>query len=755
MVLLGLVLPAAAQSKKAEVPVSAGLTEANWRDAELIRTILKKNGLSGRLELYHSWLSPDFVEVASVSEELGRALASDIPSLDTGTAREIVDLVSKAMSRKTGYLAVQGEARGNLVAAILDRSEPELIFSALSITALVPTGFPLTMKRVAGILAVIDDGKKVLPEPESTALWAVALSSLSRGAEVSSARALAARIVETSQRSLWTWSSRVPALTLPKVAVAFSDPRLPIEESRLFLAIAGAVDIGAHGAISLAPRYLGDDATKRLFDTKVRLGDPACRDLEALFAKGNSPGPLPKRASVTFDPATLKILGDWEAGLSLLRLSHETKVGDTFLSESQIIPLMDMSRPTQAAVAASLLSGSRSPAAVSALSSIVRDTSVRDPALLIVAIRALAAAAGSDCRDILPRLHEQDAGIRLAAIDALGELRDPRAVDPLGALLLDAGEDAAIKRACAKSLGAIGDAGSGRILQRFMLTPRQENDADDAARVHAAMRLGQRREKGAVKALLDNIDPTHDSDLNYHCIIALGRIADPAALQSLLPLVRKGLPHWTQAAETRTATAAQWALLPLESSLVRQFYLDRWNGGSKGKNDPATWYAALFLLGDAHKGGSGSVADQDAWTAFLERGLRDAITDDCVMAGEALDHVPIPAILARVATSLSDLDPYSKSWMAVALMHHPAPAMIPAFRSLLDCEGEFLVYVGLASMDHLIAALPSPLTPELRAQLVDFQGRLSSLGDAQIAGGTREWRDVVRKRLGSLLDSAQ
>ena len=745
----------AAQSPSAVVPTSGSLTEANWRDADLIRIILKKNGLSGRLGLYRSWLSMASVEMASVSEVLGRALASDIPSLDSGRAREIVDLVARAMSRKAGFWAAQGEARETLVAAILDRSEPELISTAMSLSALVPTGFPLNKKRVAGMLSVIGEGRKVLSEPESAALWAVAVASLSRGAELPSARALAARIVETSHCSLWTWSSRVPALTLPNLALAFSDPRLPIEESRLFLAIAGAVGIGARGSISLAPRFSGDEAMKRLFETKVTSGDPACRDLEALYAVGGSSGPSSRRTSMVFDTATLKGLGDWEAGLSLLRFAREARAGEILLSEAQIISLMDVSRPTQAAVAASLLAGSRSPAAVSALSSVVRDTALRDPALLIVAIRALAAVAGSDCRDILPRLRGQDTGVRLAAIDALGALRDPRAVDPLGALLLDAAEDAAIKRACAKSLGAIGDAGSGRILQRFLITPRPENDADDAARVHAAMSLGQKREKGAVRALLDNIDPAHDSDLNYHCVIALGRIADPAGLQSLLPLVRKGLPQWTQGTDTRTATAAQWALLPLEPGLARQFHLDRWNAGSRGKNDPATWYAALYLLGDAHKGGPGSATDQDAWTAFLERGLRDAIADDCVMAGEALDRTPVPAVLSRVATLLKDLDPYSKSWLAVPLMHHPTLAMIPAFRFLLDGEDDFLVYAGLASMDHLISALPSPLTPELKSQLADFQGRLSSLTDAQIAGGTSEWRDVVRKRLGNLLDSGR
>jgi hypothetical protein len=106
-----------------------------------------------------------------------------------------------------------------------------------------------------------------------------------------------------------------------------------------------------------------------------------------------------------------------------------------------------------------------------------------------------------------------------------------------------------------------------------------------------------------------------------------------------------------------------------------------------------------------------------------------------------------------VAALLKDLDFYPKSWMAGALIHHPEPAMIPAFRALLDCEDDYLVYAGLASMDHLIDRLPSPLTLELRARLADFRAKLPALSPVQIAGGTKEWRDVVQKRLDSLLDS--
>jgi hypothetical protein len=362
-------------------------------------------------------------------------------------------------------------------------------------------------------------------------------------------------------------------------------------------------------------------------------------------------------------------------------------------------------------------------------------------------------AADSDCVDLLARLRDQEKGQRLAAIDALGELRDSRAIDPLGATLLDSGEDEDVRRACAKSLGKIGDIRTAQVFVKFLLIPPSGTDTDRVARVYAAMSLGQMRVKFAVDALLKNIDPSRESDLNYHCVVALGRIADPDGLRSLLPIVRKGLPVWTASPWTRTSSAAYWALLPLDPGLARQFYLDRWNGASslKGKADVSVWFSALFLLSDA--GTETSPAEKKAWEAYLNRELGAAAAVDCAMVGEAIDHFPISSLLASVAALLKDLDFYPKSWLAGALIHHPEPSMIPAFRALLDCEDDYLVYAGLASMDHLIAQLPSPLTLELRARLVDFRAKLPALSPAQIAGGTKEWRDVVQKRLDSLLDS--
>lgn len=760
-ILLCLGSSAAAQSRP---------SEADWKDTALMRAFVKKASPGDRLELYRSWLGLPSVGNPAVSEELGLALAAELPSLSASKARDAVDQVAVAMRRGRGFWADYGEARTRLVGAILDRPEPEVQSMGLSLSAVAPAGFTLTKKRVASILALIGDGRRALSDAEAAALWATAWASITNGFEMPSARALAARVVELSRYSLFTWSSRLPLVSLRNAAAALSDPKLPPGESRLFLALAGAARMDDRGALSLGPRYAGDEATKRLLEAKVKSGDQAYRDLEALA------GGAPKPAA--FDAANLASLGDWEAGLSLLRSAPPSEAG--------LIALLDPARPSQAAAAASLLSGGRSPAVVAALSALIKDRVARDPVLLVVAIRALAAAAGSDCLELLvllcadpaadvrdaacrslvrlgdrravpallSRLGDPDRGVRIAAIEGLGELRDSRAVDPLGAALLDPGEDEGVKRACAKSLGSIGDTRTVQVFVKFLLMPPSGSGSDGVARVYAAMSLGRQRERAAVDALLKNIDPTREEDLNYHCVVALGRIADPAGLKSLLPLVKAGLPVWRISPGTRAPGAAYWALLPLEPGIARQFYLDRWNeassagAGAKARPDGTAWYSALYLLVHAAK----DAPERGVWGEYLEAGLAGAVAEDCVMAGEALDRYPLPALLARAADLLSSLDSYSKSWVAGALIHHAAASMIPAFRALLECEDDYLAYAALASMDHLLDSLPSPLPPELVPQLAGFRARLPSLSPAQLTGGTAKWRDLVQKRLDGLLD---
>jgi hypothetical protein len=360
---------------------------------------------------------------------------------------------------------------------------------------------------------------------------------------------------------------------------------------------------------------------------------------------------------------------------------------------------------------------------------------------------ALSAELGA-VPELLARLGDSDKGMRLAAIGGLGELHDTRAVESLGAMLLDSREDGDVKLACAKSLGKIGDSRTAQVFIHFLMAPGAGGEDDRVARAYAAMCLGRRGDKAAVDALLKNIDPARESDLNYHCIVALGRIAAPLGLSSLLPLVLKGLPVWTAAPRSRTPAAAYWALLTLQPSLGRRLYLDRWQAQA-GEFDTATWFAALYLRGNA--GAESAETLRKAWEGYLNTWFSRAVAADCSMVGEALDVFPIPSLLSSAAALMKDLDTYSKSWLAEALIHHPVPAVIPVMCDLLDCEDDFLVYAALAYMERLITELPNPPAPELASRLVEFRRKLPGLSAIQLSDGTMEWRDVVRKRLDSLL----
>jgi HEAT repeat protein len=773
-------------------------TEAEWKDPSLMRSFLGKSSAADRLELYRAWLVRSSMEKPAVSEELGYALASDLPSLAPALVDELGGLLLPAMGRGRGFWTDYGDSRTKLVGALFDRPEASSSRLALSCAAACATAsstnLQLSKSRASKLALLI--GK---PEGEEVrALWSVLWRSMAKGAEGAYARPLAARLAEDSRLSLWTLASRLPSSSagssvsngLPAV---FSDAKSPPSESCLLLAAALRPSIDNAGVLTIEATFDSDSPAGRLVDSGAKAGDSALRDLIALTDRSAPPASgdrVPSAANL--DIADLSALGDWEAGLALMRIAG-AGVRSAF-PEAALIALLDPSRPTEAAAAASLLSGSRSPAAMAALASLVKDKAARDPVLIVIAMRVLAAMRGADVFDILsPRcadaapevreaacqslarlgdkralpsllsgLDDRESSVRIAAAIGLGELGDPRCVDQLGTVLLDPAEGEELKKASAMALGKIGDAKTMRAFVAYLLMPRGSSASDGASRSYAAMSLGQKREKSATGALLKNIDPTRESDLNFHCLVALGRIADPEALRSLLPIVRKGLPVWKAAPASRTPAAACWALLALEPELGRRFYLERWRTGAKDiagakdgatkklKSDPSSWYAALYLLGSDQKGSS-ETAERAAWESHLVVALESSIAFDCVMAGEAIDRYPVHAVLVKAASLLEGLDPYAKSWIASALSRHPEPSMLSAFRALLDCEDDYLAYAALVATDRLLAAIPSPPPAEMRAELSDFRSRLSSLSAAQLAGGTREWRDVVQRRLEYLL----
>ena len=117
----------------------ASPSAADWKDPGLMRSFLKRASAPDRLLLYRAWLAMPSVERPAVSEELGLALAAELPSLDLFKARDIADLLPGAMRRPRIFWPERGEARGELVGALLDRPEAELLSSAVALCPLVPS----------------------------------------------------------------------------------------------------------------------------------------------------------------------------------------------------------------------------------------------------------------------------------------------------------------------------------------------------------------------------------------------------------------------------------------------------------------------------------------------------------------------------------------------------------------------------------------------------------------------------------------
>ncbi len=126
--------------------------------------------------------------------------------------------------------------------------------------------------------------------------------------------------------------------------------------------------------------------------------------------------------------------------------------------------------------------------------------------------------------DVLRALHNNDEEIREEAVRALGELCDPRAVEPLIDSLSD--ENRYIRREAAKSLGRIGDERAIPALINAL------KDEDRYGREGAAEGLGEMGEKAFEPLIL----AIHDQDWHVRmgAAIALRIIGNKEALDALI-----------------------------------------------------------------------------------------------------------------------------------------------------------------------------------------------------------------------------
>jgi len=146
-------------------------------------------------------------------------------------------------------------------------------------------------------------------------------------------------------------------------------------------------------------------------------------------------------------------------------------------------------------------------------------------------VEILAALGKPAVGPLIDELARADPLVRRQAVQALGEIKDPRAVKPLIGLLND--RDALIRRHAIEALGKIKDVRAVSPLATRLSDKREESHV----RTAAAEALGTLRDPAALESLIAALKVS-DWALRSRAAEALGKIGDVRALDPLVDALR-------------------------------------------------------------------------------------------------------------------------------------------------------------------------------------------------------------------------
>ena len=131
----------------------------------------------------------------------------------------------------------------------------------------------------------------------------------------------------------------------------------------------------------------------------------------------------------------------------------------------------------------------------------------------------------SSVRALVSTLADKEWRVREAAAFALGQIADPRAVEPLERVLTE-DKESEVRASAAFALGMLSDPRAAQALSKAL------EDDEAAVRSSAVTGLGLVQDEAAVDELIDLLDDS-SFDVRYDAVWALGQIGEPDAADHL------------------------------------------------------------------------------------------------------------------------------------------------------------------------------------------------------------------------------
>jgi HEAT repeat protein/beta-lactamase regulating signal transducer with metallopeptidase domain len=304
---------------------------------------------------------------------------------------------------------------------------------------------------------------------------------------------------------------------------------------------------------------------------------------------------------------------------------------------------------------------------------------------------------------LLSVVHDENVAVRLAAVEALGHLEDPRAIDALvQALRTDT--DARVREAAASALGEID---SARAVPGLIAALGSERVA--AVRAKIAWALGEIDDARAVDALGEAVRDS-EVEVRRQAVWALGEIESPAAVPALIRVLRDS--------DVETRKQAARALGEIESADA----IDALSAASKD-SDAEVRKQAVSALGE--------IGDKRALPA-LAAAVGDAEVEVRRQVVEAIGQLEeLRSAPPALITALRDDDRGVRKAAAEALGQiedeAAVPALIPLTRDtsadVKRAAVEALANIGGTRAIETLAALLKDDDPEIRRLAAEALGK--------------------------------